>query len=240
MRQGRKYPMRSLSSLPHGAHAPQILFATLALSANAWASVITIPKSAFPSGSPVITFDGLATGTEVNGLTAGGLSFTYTVAGSPLNGAVDIDDGPGVTNNVSPQNIVSIGNDTGTLNILLPSSENLFGFGFAILDTGTVANATTVSLFNGTTAVGSLSYTGTPDPSFTGGFAGIQSTLAFNRVALTFNSTAAPAFAVDNLEFAASPSGVPEPSTALLLLNAVLLGGVAAAVRFIARTAARS
>ena len=194
--------------------------ATLCLSGLA--SVVAVPPTAFPAGSTLITFDGLTDGTEVNGLTFDGVSFTYTVAGSPLNGAVDIDGGPGVTNNITPPNIVSVGNNSGTLTLTLHSEENLFGYGFAILSGVVVPNATTISLFDGATPVGSLAYSGSPDPSFTGGFAGIDSTLPFNRVALTFNATAAPAFAVDNIRFAAAP--VPEPSTTWLLAAGLALG----------------
>ena len=61
--------------------------------------------------------------------------------------------------------------------------------------------------------MGSLSFPGTPDPFFTGGFAGIQSTTAFNRLELTLNSSVAPAFALDNLIFA---STIPEPSSLFL------------------------
>jgi hypothetical protein len=56
-----------------------------------------------------------------------------------------------------------------------------------------------ISLFNRATPVGSLSYAATPDPSLPGGFAGIQSTLTFNRVEVTFNSVSATAFALDNV-----------------------------------------
>jgi PEP-CTERM motif len=198
--------------------------AAIFLSSTALASVIAILPPAFPTGSALIDFAGLATGTEVNGLAVSGVSFAYTVAGTPVNGAVIIDDGPGVTNNINPPNIVSIGDDTGTLTITLPSPESLFGYGYAILSTGTVVNATTISLFSGLTPVGSLSYTGVPDPTFTGGFAGIQSTIPFNRVAVTFNSTAAPAFALDNLRFANIP--IPEPSTAWLISGGAMLGAL--------------
>ena len=77
--------------------------------------------------------------------------------------------------------------------------------------------ATTISIFNGATFLGALSYNGVPDPSFTGGFAGILSTLAFDRVVLTFNAAAAPAFALDNIRVAAAAT-VPEPATMVLLL----------------------
>lgn len=191
-------------------------FSVLLLGVTAQADIIAVGPGAFPSSASVINFNGLATGTEMNGLTVNGVQFSYTVGGSPLNGAVDIDGGPGNTNNITVPNIVSVGNNTGVLTVTLPSSVNLFGYGFAILNTASVANATTVSAFSGTTLLGSLSFSGAPDPAFTGGFAGIQSTTtAFNRLQLTFNSSVASAFAVDNITFA---NGVPEPSTMLLAM----------------------
>ncbi|MEP6602244.1 MAG: PEP-CTERM sorting domain-containing protein [Nitrospirota bacterium] len=174
---------------------------------------MTVGPGAFPA-APLITFTGLADGTEVNGLSVGGFQFSYSLG----NGQLVIDGGPGTTNNIAPPNIVSTGNSTGILTILLPSTATAFGYGYAILNTIAVTNATTISVFNGATALGSLSYNGVPDPTFTGGFAGIQSTIPFDRVALTFNSTAAPAFALDNIRLAS----VPEPSTMLLVLVGVI------------------
>jgi PEP-CTERM motif-containing protein len=184
---------------------------------DALASVMAIGPGAFPSGSLLIDFTGLANGTEVNGLSVGGVGFTYTVGGIPTNGAVIIDGGPGTTNNISPPNIVSVGNNTGILAMTLPGPTTLFGYGYAILASGTVPNATTISLLSGSTPVGSLSYLGTPDPNFTGGFAGIQSTIPFDVVDVTFNSSAAPAFALDNVRVA--NTAVPEPTTLLLLVS---------------------
>lgn len=191
------------------------------------AAVIAIGPAAFPAGSTLLTFTGLADGTEVNGLTVSGVQFSYTVGGSPLNGAVVIDGGPGPTNNISPPNIVSVGNNTGTLTLFLPSPATTFGYGYAILNAITVPNATTISVSRGATPLGSLSYTGVPDPSFTGGFAGIASTDAFDRVSLTFNATASSAFAIDNIRIAA----VPEPSTTVL----IVIGGLT----FVARRRVR-
>jgi len=200
----------------------RIVWLFLGLCSASYASVVAVGPAAFPSGSALLDLTGLADGTEVNGLTVNGVHFSYTVGGSPLSGAVVIDGGPGITNNIAPPNIVSVGDNTGVLGLLLPAPVTLFGYGYAILNTTTVANATTINIFMGATNLGTLSYTGAPDSTFTGGFAGIQSTIPFDRVELTFNSTAAPAFALDNVRF--SGSSVPEPSTMLLTVAALALG----------------
>src|SRR5258708_10411810 len=194
-----------------------LLIGVVVSGSNASASVVAVGLGAFGSGTTLIDFTGLPEGTEVNGLTVNGVQFNYIVGGSPLSGAVVIDGGPGITNNITPPNIVSIGDDTGILRVTLPGPATMFGYGYAILTTTPVSNATSISLFNGTSPVGTLSYAGAPDPTFTGAFAGIQSTLAFNRIDVTFNSAAAPAFAVDNVRFDTTNAVVPEPSSMLLL-----------------------
>jgi hypothetical protein len=193
----------------------------IALSASTVdASVIQVGPSAFVESSTLITFTGVLDGTEVNGLSVGGVLFSYSLG----NGSVIIDGGPGVTNNVNPPNVVSIVDTSGVLTLTLPDLFDSFGYGYAILNTFPVSNATTITLFSGATNVGSLSYDAVSDPFFAGGFAGIQSTIPFNNVAIAFNSTVVPAFALDNIRFT-SASAVPEPSTMFLMLSgaAVLL-----------------
>ncbi len=198
-----------------------MLLAGMVLSAsNARASTASVGIGAFGAGSTLTTFTGLADGTEVNGLTVNGILFNYSLG----NGQVTIDGGPGTTNNIVPPNIVSVGNNTGVLSMTLPSSGDMFGYGYAVLNTVAVTAATTISLFSGATPVGSLSYNGVPDPVFTGGFAGIQSTIPFDTVRVTFNSAAAPAFALDNIRtHPVGPTTVPEPPTMLLIATGIPL-----------------
>ncbi len=203
---------------------------SLMLETGARASTIAVGQ-AFFTGDPVTTFTGLATGTEVNGLMVDGITFHYLLAGTPTNGAVEIDGGPGVTNNINPPDIVSVGPNTGRLVLTLPTYTNALGYGFADLAAGTLADATTITLLDGTSIVGAMTFSGSPDPIFTGGFAGIDSTVPFNQVALTFDSANAPAFAVDNITYAVP--AVPEPGSIVLLASG--LAGVIARRRFVRR-----
>jgi PEP-CTERM motif len=195
------------------------LFAwTLVAVPRASAAVIPIGIGSFGPGSTLTTFMGLALGTEVNNLTVDGVLFQYSLG----NGRVNINVGPNTTNNINPPAIVSnAGDNSGVLTMTLPSSVDTFGYGYAVLGTGTILNGTIIALFNGATPVGSLSYTATPDPIFPGGFAGIQSTLGFSRVEVTFNNVAATAFALDNVRRGPAVA-VPEPTTLVLLGTGVL------------------
>jgi len=80
-----------------------------------------------------------------------------------------------------------------------------------------VPAATTIDLFAGSTPLGSISFTGIPDPIFTGGFAGVASDTPFDRAVLTF-SDVGDAFAVDNVTFSANKAS--EEGQTLILLSA--------------------
>jgi len=129
----------------------------------------------------------------VNGLTYNGILFTYQVGGTPLNGGVAIESFNVPTNHVTVPFIATVGNSRGTLNLALPETVSVFGYGYAANSTFVPSSPnliTTISLFSGTTALGTLSYSAVPDPGVPGGFAGIESTIPFDRVALTFDSMA--------------------------------------------------
>jgi hypothetical protein len=184
---------------------------------NAQASVIAVGVGAFGAGSTLTTFTGLADGTEVNGLNVNGILFSYSLG----NGNLAIDGGPGTTANIAPPNVVAIGNPSGILTMTFSGQASLFGFGYALLNTGAVTNATSIALFQGATPVGGLSYNSVPDPAFSGGFAGISSTIPFDRAQVTFNSVAAPSFALDNIR-TATTAAVPELPTMDMIIMAVL------------------
>jgi hypothetical protein len=172
----------------------------------------------FASGATVLDFSGLADGTQANGLVVGGALFQVTKNGSSTNGIVVVDGGPGTTGNISPPNLVSISDLNGVaLIVSLPNLATQFGYGYAIRAGISVPAATTIDLFAGSTPVGSIPFTGIPDPFFTGGFAGVASDTPFDRAVLTF-SDVGDAFAVDNVTFSANKAS--DEGQTLILLSA--------------------
>ena len=182
-----------------------------------------VPIGPFPT-STLITFTGLAGLTEVNGLTVSGVSFAYAIGGGPCNGCLAIAEPFGTTNSVEPLYIATRPGRpdaaTGTLTMVLPSPVSTFGYGYAVNVLVALTNATTISVFSGATFLGSLSYNAVADPSLVGGFAGVQSTLPFDRVSVNFPGNAA--FGVDNIRIGIV--NTPEPSTMLLVLSSVIGG----------------
>lgn len=173
------------------------------------ASVVALNEASF--GAPQVTFSEVAAGTAINGLTINGFSFSETFS----NTFVSAGGGPGDTNNISQSSALGNANPIGeTITITMPELTSAFGFGYAILATGTIQNAVTINLFDGLNNVGALAFTGSSDPTFTGGFAGIASTIAFTSLTLTFSNEAA-AFDFDNLR--TIKATVPEPGSLALL-----------------------
>jgi hypothetical protein len=166
---------------------------------------------AFPS-LVRIDFGTTPTLAPVNGTTWSGVLINDT------SGAL-IDSGPGNTNNITVADVQGATSGE-SLQLTFSTNESLFGFGYAINNTGPVANATTISLFDPSDlSLGSLSYSADSDPTFSGGFAGIQSDAPFASAVVTFGG--ADSFAFDNVRFEAA--SVPEPAT-LALFGAGLAG----------------
>ena len=190
------------------------------LGTNALAGVVAVGPSDFPPGTTIVTFDGLSDGTDLGALVVDGILFNYTL---PVGyGDVFIDGGPGVTNHISPPNAVTYGDIVEVEMILaLPAPTTMFGYGYALDTTGAVASATRILLFDDFNFVGALSFDANSDPVFTGGFAGVRSTVPFNTVYMTFDWSAAPAWAFDNV----MTYTTPEPGS-IVLLGGSLLGVV--------------
>ncbi|MFL6446193.1 MAG: PEP-CTERM sorting domain-containing protein [Bryobacteraceae bacterium] len=184
-------------------NACRLLFGGILLSTAAFASVMAVGPDAFPSGSPVLTFEDLAIGTEVNGLSYKGVLFTSECGGPgvPCPNIVDNLDG---TNSIN-----LVGEPISTLTLALPESVTLFGFRYGTFP----FPGPTISLFSGATPLGAVFY------GALFGFAGIESTIPFDTVALNF--VGVNAF-VDDVRFATTAS-VPEPSTILLVVVGLLL-----------------
>ena len=172
----------------------------------------------FASGATVLNFSTIADNTEANGVVLDGVLFQVTTNGSSTNGIVVVDGGPGTTGNITPPNLVSLSDPNGVaLIVSLPNLAIQFGYGYAILAGASVPAATTIELFAGATSIGSISFTGIPDPIFTGGFAGVASDTPFDRAVLTF-SDVGDAFAVDNVTFSANKAS--DEGQTLMFLSA--------------------
>jgi hypothetical protein len=182
----------------------------LAVAPSAVASVVSVGLAAFPTGSPVLTFP--ASG-AADGVTAGDVTFHYPAGG------LDFGSDAGPTNDLTPPYLVSHGAANGVLTMNLSVPVTMFGFGWGVALVGPVPDALTVSVLNSGNPLGSLDYGGDNDPSFTGGFAGIQSSAAFNEVQVTFAQSNAPGFLLGNI----IQAGVPEPGTLFLVPGCALL-----------------
>ena len=140
------------------------------------------------AGATVLDFSALADNTEANGLIVDGVLFQPTKNGSSTNGVVIVDGGPGTTGNITQPNLVSLSDlNAIALIVSLPNLAIQFGYGYALNAAVSIPVATTIELFAGSAPVGSISFTGIPDPIFTGGYAGVASDTPFDRAVLTFS-----------------------------------------------------
>lgn len=217
-----------MKSLPPSRHFPltTIVCAVLLPLCGALAAPFTENKGNLP---PQVTFSEVPSFTSLNGLTINGFTFTET---TPLAFTASSAFGPNPSNNLSGDRALSGAGSIPAgyvLSVSLATAARSFGFGFALQGTTSVANAVTLTLFNGAINLGSLSFAGGPDPTLTGGFAGIANDAFFNRVEITFNQSFT-SFAVDNF---AARTQVPETGSTLLMLFAAAapLGVVAARLR---------
>ena len=169
--------------------------------------------------STIVNFGEVSISTPIQNQTIKGFTFSENIPNASTSNI-----GPGTTLNLSGTSLQSgagYSPASYVLTVTMPIPVHSFGFGFAILYYVPVADAVTITVFNGLTNLGSITYPGVPDPTpplyIVGGFAGIGSTDYFTSARISFGPTAA-AFAIDNL-------AVPEPgSLALMLLGGAVFG----------------
>lgn len=189
----------------------------------ATASVIAIGPENFPPGTHLINFDGFNDGAHVDGYIDGILFMYYLPVEA---GEVVIGHFFGATNNMTPPYANTVGdNRTVSMLLILPAPATMLGYGYALNIDRHLAEASWIKLYLNNELVGSLSYDGDRDPDFTGGFAGIQSTIPFDTVNFGFNEIAS-VWAFDNVMVYYA---VPEPGT-LMLFGTIALG-LAGAIR---------
>lgn len=178
------------------------------LATSAHATLIQIGPGAFTGTATLVDYGLIQTFAPIDGRVFSGVLHNFTVGGGPSLDAL-IDSGPGDTNHIQVANIE--GDGSGVMSLLFPGLQNRMAYGWATNTSGGVVG-TTVQLFDGANvSLGSLSLAGAPDPTFDGGFLGVESSVAFARAEITFSG--GDRFAFDNLQF----EPVPEPGSLLLL-----------------------
>ncbi len=184
----RAYAARIKSNLMNIIRALPALVLYFLATSFSHAALTPIGPLDFASGATVLDFSALADNTEANGLIVDGVLFQATKNGSSINEVVIVDGGPGTTGNITPPNLVSLSDlNAITLIVSLLNLAIQFGYGYALNAAVSIPVATTIELFAGSAPVGSISFTGIPDPIFTGGYAGVASDTPFDRAVLTFS-----------------------------------------------------
>ena len=151
-------------------------------------------------GSQTLTMDEVPY-QPVNGLTVKGVTFGFTVGGVASSNAFYDDSGPGVTAYTSDPSIV--GDATGVLALNLAEATTSLQFGFALDMTGSDAAGATVSLYGvGGGIIGTYTVPVAPNGyAFPSGLFSYSGPAAVASAAVSFDSSAAPAFAFDNLTY---------------------------------------
>ena len=184
----RAYEARIKSNLMNIIRALPALVLYLLATSFSQAALTPIGPLDFASGATVLDFSALADNTEANGLIVDGVLFQATKNGSSTNGVLIVDGGPGTTGNITPPNLVSLSDlNAIALIVSLPNLAIQFGYGYALNAAVSIPVATTIELFARSAPVGSICFTGIPDPIFTGGYAGVASDTPFDRAVLTFS-----------------------------------------------------
>jgi hypothetical protein len=169
--------------------------------------------SAAHANATTITFDELPY-QSVDGVSYNGVTFHFSIGGVTSTDAFYDSTGPGVTQYLNDPSLE--GNASGSLRLdfVTPQTSLIFGVG---LSTGqNVLSGLHVALLgSGGSPVGSSSLDLLVGTSFIAENRYTYSGPAFSSAVLSFNNSAAPRFAIDNLTY--TPSAVPVPAAVWLL-----------------------
>jgi hypothetical protein len=181
-----------------------------------------------PTGVTYANFDGLPLGAA--GGTSNGITVSFTADGQAVQGSQSgvyaapyLSNGNGTlfgdpNNGADATTYLTTG--VGSVILTMPGQEKYVGLLWGSVDT-----YNTLSLYNGSTLVGSATGTNvTSNPSGDQGVLGtfyvnINSTESFNKVVATSTSYA---FEFDNVAYNPNPTAVPEPSSFILALIGVM------------------
>jgi hypothetical protein len=161
----------------------------------------------------MITFDELPS-QQIDGLTLKGVTFHFSVNGSPSSDATYSSSAPG---NLVFLNVPSMEGDTaGQLTLDFAAPTQLLQFGLALSTNVPVLDGASVELFSpGNTSLGVGGLALLPQVVFAEGMFDYYGD-PVSRAVITFNSGAAPRFALDNLTFQANTVQTPEPASLAL------------------------
>jgi hypothetical protein len=171
--------------------------------------VVGLMAGGVANAAVTLTFDELPT-QPVNGLSYKGVTFGFTIGGSPSADALYSDVGPGYITYL--QDTTLEGNAAGILTLDFAQPTDLLRFGLALNSYYPVTAAYTVQLFDKSfVSLGTLSENTYPliiwsEDLFT------YSGTPIRRAVINFNEQAANRFAVDNL----SINPIPTPGAVLL------------------------
>jgi hypothetical protein len=168
-------------------------------------AVLLVPASALAVKQTVtLRFDELST-RPANGVSINGVTFRYDIGGAPSTDATYNAFGPGSTTFVQDPSLE--GSTSGRLTLAFDRPTGTLAFGLALSTFGSLSPGATVQLFNpgghsrGVIALNTSSIVSFTEGRFT------YSGGAIGRAVITFNSTFAARFALDNLSF--EQRGVP-------------------------------
>ncbi len=177
--------------------------------------VIGLTSVGVANAAVTLTFDELPT-QPVNGLTYKGVTFGFTVGGSPSTDALYSDVGPGLITFL--QDTTLEGNSAGILTLDFAQPTDMLQFGIALNSFDPALPGYSVQLFGDSLAwVASLSQNTYPLMIWSEDLFS-YSGAPITRAIIDFNEQAAGRFALDNLTFnpVGSINAIPAPGAILL------------------------